>query len=91
MKGALQSIPVIHTPPSWPIKIAPLPASLLLIATALGSILLTGVALLTLVPLVMIAGGLAVGIVATLLLGWAGIEALAAFERWMDHDSRFQR
>jgi hypothetical protein len=52
---------------------------------------LTGVALLTLVPLVMIVGGMAAAIVATLLLGWAGIEALAAFERWMDHDPRFQR
>jgi hypothetical protein len=46
---------------------------------------------LTLVPLVMIVGGLAVATVVTLLLGWAGIEALAAFERWMDHDPRFQR
>jgi hypothetical protein len=34
---------------------------------------------------------MAAAIVATLLLGWAGIEALAAFERWMDHDPRFQR
>jgi hypothetical protein len=39
----------------------------------------------------MIVGGLAVAIVVTLLLGWAGIEALAAFERWMDRDPRFQR
>ena len=82
---------MIRIPPSWPIKIAPLPASLLLVTTALGSIVLTGIALLTLVPMVMIVGGLAVGILVTLLLGWAGIEALAAFERWMDHDPRFQR
>jgi hypothetical protein len=82
---------VIPIPPSRPIKIAPLPASLLLIATALGSIVLTGIAVVTLVPLVVVVGGMAVALVATLLLGWAGIEALAAFERWMDHDPRFQR
>ena len=77
--------------PRFSIKIAPLPASLLLIATALGSVVLAGIALLTLVPLVMIVGGMLITVVATLLLGWAGIEALAAFERWMDHDPRFQR
>lgn len=77
--------------PRFSIKIAPLPASLLLIATALGSLVLAAIALLTLVPLVMIAGGMVIAVVATLLLGWAGIEALAAFERWMDHDLRFQR
>jgi hypothetical protein len=82
---------VLPLPPSWPLRIAPLPASLLLIATALGSIVLISIAVLTLVPLVMIVGGLAVATVVTLLLGWAGIEALAAFERWMDHDPRFQR
>jgi len=82
---------VISIPPFTSIKIAPLPASLLLIATALGSVVLAGIALLTLVPLVMIVGGMVITVVATLLLGWAGIEALAAFERWMDHDPRFQR
>ena len=82
---------MIPIPRFSPIKIAPLPASLLLIATALGSVVLAGIALLTLVPLVMIVGGMVITIVATLLLGWAGIEALAAFERWMDHDPRFQR
>ena len=82
---------MISIPPFSPIKIAPLPASLLLIATALGSVVLAGIALLTLVPLVMIVGGMLITVVATLLLGWAGIEALAAFERWMDHDPRFQR
>jgi protein-S-isoprenylcysteine O-methyltransferase Ste14 len=82
---------VIPIPRFSPNKIAPLPASLLLIATAIGSVVLAGIALVTLVPLVMIVGGMVIAIVATLLLGWAGIEALAAFERWMDRDPRFQR
>lgn len=85
------TLPVISIPPFRPIKIAPLPASLLLIATALGSIVLIGIAVITIVPLVVVVGGLSVVLVATLLLGWAGIEAMAAFERWMDNDPRFKR
>jgi hypothetical protein len=30
-------------------------------------------------------------VVALLLLGWAGIEALAALERWFENDPRFHR
>lgn len=91
MKAMLQTYPVIRTQPSWPLKIEPLPASLLLIVTALGSFLVACFLWLTLVPLVMILGGMAIAIVTTLLLGWAGIEALAAFERWVEQDPRFQR
>ncbi len=83
--------PVIPILPSWPLRIAPLPASLLVIATAIGAIVLTVIAVLTLVPLMMIVGGIAVALMATVLLGWAGIEALAAVERWMDKDPRFLR
>jgi hypothetical protein len=46
---------------------------------------------LTVIPLVVILGGIAVGIVGTLLLAWATIEVLAAFERWMERDPRFLR
>jgi hypothetical protein len=60
------------------------------IATAIGAIVLTVIAV-TLVPLMMIVGGIAVALMATVLLGWAGIEALAAVERWMDKDPRFLR
>ena len=41
--------------------------------------------------LLVLVGGFAVWILASLLLGWAGIEALAACERWMERQSRFQR
>ncbi len=83
--------PVIPILPSWPLRIGPLFASLLVIATAIGAIVLTVIAVLTLVPLMMIVGGIAVALMATVLLGWAGIEALAAVERWMDKDPRFLR
>ena len=82
--------PVIPILPSWPLRIGPLFASLLVITTAIGAIVLTVIAV-TLVPLMMIVGGIAVALMATVLLGWAGIEALAAVERWMDKDPRFLR
>jgi hypothetical protein len=88
--GMYEAQPVIPILPSWPLRIGPLFASLLVIATAIGAIVLTVIAV-TLVPLMMIVGGIAVALMATVLLGWAGIEALAAVERWMDKDPRFLR
>jgi hypothetical protein len=82
---------VIRSSPSWPLTIRPLHASLLLLSSAIGLVALVGVALLTVIPLVGLLVGVAVGIVASLLIGWAGIEALAACERWMERDPRFQR
>ncbi|MFN5465759.1 MAG: hypothetical protein ACK40D_11700 [Cyanobacteriota bacterium] len=46
---------------------------------------------MTVLPLVVLLGGLAVWIVAILLIGWSAIEALAACERWMEREPRFQR
>ncbi|MEB3304457.1 MAG: glypican [Cyanobium sp.] len=83
--------PVIRLPSSWALNIPSLPAGLLLVATALGAMLLASFILVTLVPLVLILGGIATSIVVMLLLGWASIEGLAAFERWMEQDPRFQR
>ncbi len=74
-----------------PLALPPLPASLLLISAAVGSIVLSVVAALTLLPLLVLVGGVVLWIVVTLLLGWAGIEALAACERWMERHPRFQR
>lgn len=74
-----------------PLALPPLPASLLLASAAVGCIVLTSLAALTLIPLLVLLGGLALWLVATLLLGWAGIEALAACERWMERHPRFQR
>ncbi len=74
-----------------PLALPPLPTSLLLASAAVGCIVLTSLAALTLIPLLVLLGGLALWLVATLLLGWAGIEALAACERWMERHPRFQR
>lgn len=82
---------MIRLSPSWPLNLRPLAASLLLIAAALGSIVLVGILLLTLIPLVVVVGGLVVWGVAAMLAGWAGIEAMAAMERWLERDPRFQR
>jgi hypothetical protein len=68
-----------------------LPASLLLVSASIGFIVLAGVAVLALVPIVFVLGGLLVWLVSTSLIGWAGIEALAACERWMEDHPRFQR
>ncbi|MFN6337379.1 MAG: glypican [Cyanobacteriota bacterium] len=82
---------MIRPSPPWPLAIRSLPASLLLLSAAVGVVVLCAVAVFTLVPLVIILGGLAVWIIAALLLGWAGIESLAACERWMERAPRFQR
>jgi hypothetical protein len=43
------------------------------------------------VPVVIGVGLLTVFLVAGLLMGWAGLEALAALERWMERDARFKQ
>lgn len=82
---------MIRIAPSWPITIRPLYASLLLVAAAVGLIVLVSFTALTLIPLIVVLGAVAIWVVSILLIGWACIEALAACERWMDHDPRFQR
>lgn len=72
-------------------RVPPLAASLALVSMGLGAALLVGVGLLTLLPLALLVGMIAGWVLVSLLLGWAGIEALAALERWMERDTRFQR
>ena len=72
-------------------KVPPLTASLVLLCAAVGSVVLAGFAAVALIPVVFT---LVVGlgwVTALLLLGWAGIEALAALERWFENDPRFHR
>lgn len=73
------------------IAIPSLSASVLLVSASVGFIVLVVVAVLALVPIVFVLGGLLVWLVSTCLIGWAGIEALAACERWMEDHPRFQR
>jgi len=72
------------------LALPPLPTSLLLASAAVGSLVLASLAALTLIPLLVLLGGFVVWILASLLLVWSGIEALAACERWMERQSRFQ-
>ena len=69
----------------------PLAASLLLLSAAVGSVVLAGVAALALLPVVFTLAVALGWVAALLLLGWAGIEALAALERWFENDPRFHR
>ncbi len=71
--------------------IRPLPASLLLLATGVGVLVLITVTTLALVPLLVTAGLVVALVLAALFCGWAGIEGLAALERWMESDPRFKR
>jgi hypothetical protein len=65
--------------------------SLVLVCSAVGGLVLTGLVVLTVLPLLVGLGLLAVWVVVVLLLGWAGIEALAALERWMESSPRLRR
>jgi hypothetical protein len=63
----------------------------LAVCTVVGALVITLAVSLALVPLVVGVGALVVWLVLALILGWAGIELLAALERWLENDPRFQR
>ena len=73
------------------LRLSPLQLSLVLVCSTVGGLVLTGFVALTVLPLLVGLGFLAVWVVALLLLGWAGIEALAAFERWLETSPRVRR
>ena len=73
------------------LRIPPLPASLALVCMAVGAVVVIGFTTLAMVPLLLGLGLLAAWLVAAFLLGWAGLEGLAAIERWIESDQRFQR
>ncbi|MEB3333858.1 MAG: glypican [Cyanobacteriota bacterium] len=73
------------------LSIPSLPASLLLVSASLGIIVLGGLVALTVVPLVFVLGGVFLWLVSTFLIAIAGIEVLAACERWIEGHPRFQR
>jgi hypothetical protein len=72
-------------------RLRPLPASLVLVGMALAAAVLLGVASVMLVPIIFAMALFATWLVASLFLGWAGIEAMAAFERWIENGARFLR
>jgi hypothetical protein len=46
---------------------------------------------LAFIPLVVGVAALVVWLALALILSWAGIELMAALERWFENDPRFQR
>jgi len=75
--------PVLHVPS--------LRQGLLLACTGIGAVVLFSAISFTLLPLLMGVGLLVAWILLALLVVWGGIEALAALERWLERDPRFQR
>jgi hypothetical protein len=63
----------------------------LAICTVVGALVITLAVSLAFVPLVLGVGAFVVWLALALILGWAGIELLAALERWLENDPRFQR
>ncbi len=74
-----------------PPQIRPLRAGVLAVCTVVGALVITLAVSLALIPLVVGVGALVVWLALTLILGWAGIELMAALERWFETDPRFQR
>ena len=72
-------------------KVPPLAACLVLLAAAVGSVVLAGIAAVALVPVVFTLAVVLGWAAALLLLGWAAVEGLAALERWFENDPRFHR
>jgi hypothetical protein len=64
---------------------------LALACTAIGALVVAGVVVVTLAPVVLGMAALVLWLAISLVLAWLGIEAMAALERWLENDPRFQR
>jgi hypothetical protein len=73
------------------LALRPLPTALLLLCAGVGACVVGTFFTLTLVPVLIAAGFIVALLVGALACAWAGVEALAALERWLERDSRFQR
>ncbi|MEB3332533.1 MAG: glypican [Synechococcaceae cyanobacterium] len=73
------------------LRLHPIAASLVLLCSGVGALVLGTLALFAIVPVLFGVGLLACWILAILLVAWGGIESLAALERWMERDARFRR
>ncbi len=87
----LKILPFVRSGQDRPTRIRPLVATVARVCTAVGAVVAIGFTTLARVPLLCAVGVVGAWLLALLLLGWAGIEGLAALERWFETDSRFQR
>ncbi len=67
------------------------PGVLVVTCAAVGALVLAGLSILALTPVLIGLVAVAAWLVASLVLAWLGIEAMAALERWFENDRRFQR
>ena len=72
-------------------KVRPLPASLLLVCTSVGAVVVIGTLTFALVPVLLGLGLVVALVVGAGLMLWAGLEGLAALERCMERDPRFKQ
>jgi hypothetical protein len=72
-------------------RLRSLPGVLALACTAIGALVVAGVVVVTLAPVVLGLAALVLWLAISLVLAWLGIEAMAALERWLENDPRFQR
>jgi NhaP-type Na+/H+ and K+/H+ antiporter len=63
----------------------------LAVCTVVGALVITLAVSLALIPFVVGVGALVIWLALAIILGWAGIELMAALERWFENDPRFQR
>ena len=73
------------------VRSRPFTAPVLFVCTAVGALGLAGIAMLTLLPLLVAAAVVLAWAALAVLVAWAGIEGMAALERWFENDPRFQR
>lgn len=73
------------------LSLRPLPASFALVCAGVGAMVVIGFLSFAVVPLLFGAGLLLAFLAGAVVFGWAGIEALAALERWIENDPRFSR
>ena len=73
------------------VRSRPFTAPVLFVCTTVGALVLAGIAMLTLLPLLVAAAVVLAWAALAVLLAWAGIEGMAALERWFENDPRFQR
>ena len=73
------------------VRLKPLPATLALVSMAVGAFVIISLAAVAFVPLLLGVVVVTAWLVALALLGWAGIEALDALERWIEADPHFKR
>ncbi|MFM7269074.1 MAG: glypican [Cyanobium sp.] len=73
------------------LRIPSLRQGLLMACAGVGALVLFSTLSLVLFPIVFGLGVVMAWILGLLLMVWGGIEVLAALERWLERDPRFQR